>query len=55
MSRQIRIQAGPPIEAALRATGGDLPTARLNAIAERYLEMIDLATQHPAEWPGSGP
>lgn len=43
MSWQIRVQAGPPIAAALRATGGEFPTGRLNAIAERYLAMIEEA------------
>lgn len=38
---RLRIVAGPPIEAALAASGNEFPTGRLNAIAERYLAMIE--------------
>lgn len=49
---KLRIVAGPPIRAALAATGDEFPTGRLNAICERYLAMIE--TLRPvlsrAEW-----
>lgn len=53
MSRQIKIRPGAPFQAALRATGGDdFPTGRVNAIAERYLTMIEEARPgfSRAEW-----
>src|SRR5579885_2908554 len=38
---RLRINAGAPIQAALRAGGNEFPSARLNAIAERYLAIVE--------------
>jgi len=41
---QMKIRAGVPLQAALRATGGDeFPTGRINSIAERYLAIVEEA------------
>lgn len=50
---QIKVRPGKPLDALLQATGGyNSPTMRLNAVAERYLAMIETArpslTDH--EW-----
>ena len=49
---RLRLVAGPPLKAALRATGDEFPTGRVNAIAERYLAMIEAARPalHRQEW-----
>src|SRR6185312_16122565 len=51
-SRQLKLYAGPPLIAALRAAGDEYPTGRVNAIAERYLAMVEAArpTLSRAEW-----
>lgn len=38
---RLRLVAGPPLRAALAATGNEYPTGRVNAVAERYLAMIE--------------
>jgi len=49
---RLRINAGPPVQAAMRAGGNEYPSGRLNAIAERYLAIVE--EQRPAlarqEW-----
>lgn len=52
---QLRVRTGPPLKAALRATareGEESPTLRLNALAERYLAIVE--AERPAlsraEW-----
>jgi len=49
---RLRINAGLPVQAAMRAGGNEYPSGRLNAIAERYLAIVE--EQRPAlarqEW-----
>ncbi|HZT90317.1 MAG TPA: hypothetical protein VFA12_20420 [Stellaceae bacterium] len=51
--KRIRIVAGAPLKAALRATAGEeYPTGRVNSIAERYLDIVEEARPAfaRAEW-----
>lgn len=54
MAAQIKIRPGAPLKAALRATAGEeFPTGRINAIADRYLQIVEAARPlqfSRAEW-----
>jgi hypothetical protein len=52
MAGKLRVVAGPPLRQALRAAGSEFPTGRLNAIAERYLAMVEdvRPAMHRNEW-----